>query len=237
LQAPILVAAVYHSWFNMVDFARIQERIYYGYGKAAVRLGTVHNIYRSATAINPLKPENLLGTEYISIDQNYNYTLAKKYGDPVWQFLMTNGLTLQNYDFMVSPDGVNYFIIDIVPDNRLNPPTCVECNSTISIFSTSSTLTTGNNSYQAYDPFKAPKIYENCPVSILQHAKTDTQTLKLPTSVKLPYYQIIVPELGNSLPKIGDVLLDDKGRRMAIINSEKTKKSLGFRLVAGELGA
>lgn len=220
----------------MANFALIQRKIYYGYEKAAIRLGTTHNIYRSTDGIDPIKAANLIGTRLISIDQNYKYMSAKKYGDPVWQFLMTDGLTLQNYDYMVSPGGINYFIVDIKPDNRLNPPTCVECNDIVSVFRTTSTRTAGENPYQTYNPATTPTLLKNCPASVLQHNRTDAQNMKLPTSVKLPFYSILLPEFDDIIIKTGDVIIDSKGRRYAAINAERTKKSLGFRIIAGELG-
>jgi hypothetical protein len=221
----------------MVDFARVQNRIYYGYGKAAQRLGSSHAVYRSVDGNNPIQEANFVFNQLISIDQNYKYTSAKKYGDPIWQFLPENGLLLQNFDYFVSPSGINYFIIDIIPDDRLTPPICVECNAILTLYRPVNTRTPGTNTYQAFDPYTAQKILINCPVSILQHTKTDGSNMKLPTSVKLPFYSILIPEFDDIIIKTGDVIIDDKGRRMAVINAERTKKSLGFRIVAGELGA
>jgi hypothetical protein len=220
----------------MANFARIQNRIYYGYGKAAIRLGTAHNVYRSSDGNNPIQPANLLFSQLIGIDQDYTYMKAKKYGDPVWQFLPENGLLLRNYDYFVSPSGVTYFIVDVIPDDRLNPPTCVECNAILSLYRPTNTRTPGTNPYQAFDPFTSPKILSNCPVSILQHSKTDASNMKLPTSVKLPFYNILIPEFDNIIINTGDVIVDNKGRRLVVINAEQTKKSLGFRIMAGELG-
>jgi hypothetical protein len=220
----------------MVDFARIQNRIYYGYGKAAVRLGTNHAIYRSTDGINPIQEANFLFNQLISIDQNYKYTSPKKYGDPVWQFLPEDGLQLQNFDYMVG-GTTTYFIGDIKPDDRLSPPVCVECNATMTIYRPVTTRTAGTNAYQTFDQANLPKILVNCPVSILQHSKTDAaSTMKLPTGVKLPFYNVYLPEFVGVIIKTGDVVVDNKGRRLAVINTESTRRSLGFRILAAELG-
>lgn len=220
----------------MVDFARVQNRIYYGYGKAATRLGTSHAVYRSADGNNPIQSANFLFNQLISVDQNLKYTSARKYGDAVWQFLPENGLVLQNYDYFVSPSSINYFIVDIIPDDRLTPPTCVECNGIITLYRPVNTRTPGTNAYQAFDPSTAPQILINCPASILEHSRTDGGNMKLPTSVKLPFYSILVPEFDDIIVKTGDVIVDDKGRRLAVINAERTKKVSGFRITACELG-
>lgn len=221
----------------MANFARIQNRIYYGYGKAAQRLGTAHAVYRSADGNNPIQPANFLFNQLISIDQNYKYTSAKKYGDPVWQFLPENGLVLQNYDYLVSPNGINYFIVDIVPDDRLNPPTLVECNAIITISDPSNApLTPGKNTYQAFNQETSPKILINCPASILQYTRMDSSNMKLPTSVRLPMYSILLPDFDGVNIKTGALIVDDSGRRLSVITCEQTKKTLGLRILASEQG-
>lgn len=102
----------------MVDFARVQNRIYYGYGKAATRLGTNHDIYRTTNPINPIQAANFFATQLFSVDQNLKYMSPKKYGDLIWQFLPFNGLVLQNYDYFVN-STTTYFIADIAPTDRL----------------------------------------------------------------------------------------------------------------------
>lgn len=225
----------------MVDFARVQDRIYYGYGKAAIRLGTSHSIYRSADGINPITSPNLLGTQLISVDADLKYNRARKYGDMSWYFLPQDGLgtslfALQNYDYMVG-STVTYFIADIAPDDRLSPPLCVECNATVSIISPINPITPGANTYQAYQPGVGTQRIQNCPASILQYSSGSKDgTLKLPSGCKLPFYQITLPDFDDVVIGSGDVLIDDEGRRMIISSAERTKKVLGFRLIAAQLG-
>lgn len=215
----------------MVDFARVQNRIYYGYGKAATRLGTSHAIYRSANGIDPIQQPNFLFNQLISVDENLKYTKAKKYGDMQWQFLPENGLLLQNYDYMVSPSGIHYFIVDIIPDDRLTPPTCVECNAIISLFDLSNTLNPGGNPYQQF-PGDKTTILSNCPAAVMQYTRMDMDNMRLPTSVKMPTYSILVPDFDDVVIKSGQEIEDDKGRHMVVIVAEQTKKNLGLRIIA-----
>lgn len=220
----------------MVDFARVQNRIYYGYTQASKRLGTSHLIYRSPDGINPIQSNNQIGTQLISIDQDLTYKKTKKYGDMVWQFLPEDGLNLQNYDYMVG-STVTYFIVDVAPDGRLSPPTCVECNAIISITAPSNKpLNPGVNPYQSYQKDIPSPILQNCPVSILQHGKMDTSNMRLPTSVRLPYYSIILPEFDDVVIQTGYVITDDIGRRLNVLSAERTKKTLGFRIIAVQDG-
>lgn len=220
----------------MVDFARIQNRIYYGYTKAAIRLGTNHDIYRSPDGLTPIQDANFIATTLVGIDQDYTYKKAKKYGDYTWQFLPQNGLTLmQNYDYLVGGQ-VTYFIVDIASDDRLSPPTCVECNAIINLVRPVSALTPGTNPIQQYNN-NGLIILNAVPCCILERGRMDGTNYKLPTSVKLPYYELTIPEFDNVKINTGDVITDDLGRRMSVISAERTKKNLGFRLIAGLLGA
>ncbi len=225
----------------MADFARIQNRIYYGYGKASLRLGTTHSVYRSSTGINPIASGNLLGTQLFSMDADLKYIKPRKYGDNTWQFLPqdaqgTTLFALQNYDYLVG-STVTYFIVDILPDDRLSPPLCMQCNGIVSIFSPSSTtLTPGSGAYIEYQLGQGVTRVTACPASILQYSTGNKEvSLKLPTSPKLPYYQIVLPEFGGTIIKTGDMITDDAGRTMIIVSAERTTKNLGFRIVASEV--
>jgi|SRR6185312_14329484 len=225
----------------MVDFARVQNRIYYGYGKAAKRLGTSHSIYRSANGIDPITSPNLLGTQLISVDADLNFDRARKYGDMTWEFMPEDGLgttlfALQNYDYMVGAQ-TTYFIADIAADARLSPPLCVECNSVISISSPTASLTPGANTYQQYQKGSGTERLRSCPAAILQYSGGSKEvTLKLPTSCKLPFYQVTLPDFDDVIIAAGDILTDDENRTMIIVSAERTKRVLGFRLIAAQLG-
>lgn len=214
----------------MVDFARVQNRIYYGYTKAAQRLGTTHAIYRSSNGINPLQMSNFQFNTRISIDQDFKYVKGRKYGDMSWQFLPEDGLTLRTYDYMVGSE-FTYFIADIAPDGRLNPPLCVECNAVITLNGLRSPLVSGKNPYQQ---IVQQPILVNCPAAILEYTRMDMSNMKLPTSVKNPTYNITVPEFDSVIIQTGDEIDDDKGRRMVVIAAEITSKSLGLRILAQE---
>ncbi len=225
----------------MVDFARVQNRIYYGYGKASLKLGVTHSIYRSADGITPIQSGNLLGTQLISIDDNLKYNKARNYGDNEWQFLPqdaqgTTLFALQNYDYMVGPT-VTYFISDVVPDDRLSPPSCVECNAVISVSLPINSIPLNSNVYQEYQHGQGTQILLNCPASLLERgARSGYNNLNLPSSCKLPFYEITIPDFDDVVITAGSILTDDEGRTMIISSAERTKHSLGFRIVAAQLG-
>lgn len=213
----------------MVDFARIQNRIYYGYGKAAIRLGTTHTIYRSSNGINPIQSGNIITSMLIGIDYDYTYKKAKKYGTPVWQFLAENGLSLLQYDYLVS-NTTTYFIIDVIPTDRLDPPLCVECNDTLTI--TRPTQPTGDGAvgYGGYSPATAETLLVNCPASLLEGKRGDSNSLKLPLDTRLPSYKVLLPYLGGINLRIGDFISSTTNNRLVISSVELS--GLGWRLDA-----
>lgn len=223
----------------MVDFARVRNRIYYGYGKAAKKLGVSFNIYRSPNGINPIQSGNLIGTQLIAIDDDLTYMKARRYGDNVWQFMPQDGIgstlfALNDYDYMVGP-AVTYFIADVGPPDRLSPPLCVECNDKITVVDPANALTPGINPYQQYQPSQGTTIVSNCPVSLLQAGRGITNNLGLPSSCKLPFYDIVMPDFDDILIKVGFIVTDSNNRRMVIVSAEQTKVVLGFRIIAAEV--
>jgi hypothetical protein len=218
----------------MVDFARIQQKIYKGYGKAAIRLGTSHAIYRSTDGNNPIKIGNFLFNQLVGIDQDYTYKKAKKYGDPTWQFLPENALLLQNFDYMVN-QGNTYFIIDVMPTDRLNPILCVECNTIITVTRPTQPTGTGAVGYGGYLPATATTLLTSCPASVLEGTKGETNTLKLPLDTRSPYYKILLPYLGGIQLRISDLVSLPNGNRLVISSVELT--GLGWRLQAGSVAA
>jgi hypothetical protein len=219
----------------MADFASIQNRIYYGYGKAAQRLGTTHAVYRSADGNNPIQQANFIFNQLISVDQDLTYKKAQKYNDPVWQFLPANGLLLQNFDYFVSPSGINYFITDIVPDDRLTPPTCVECNEVITITRPTQPTGKGAVGYGGYLPGTAEVLLTSCPASVLEGFRGEANALKMPLDTRSPYYKILLPYLGDITLRISDLISLSDGTRLVISSVELA--DMGWRLQAGSVVA
>jgi hypothetical protein len=217
----------------MANFARIQNRIYYGYGKAAIHLGVTHDIYRSATAVNPIDSGNLIDSLLVSVDEDLKYNKPSRYGHPTWQFLPEDGLTLQNFDFMVG--SITYFIVDIAPTDRLSPPLCIECDNVVTITRPSNPLSAGANGYSQYQPGTATPLYTSCPAALIEYSRGDNSTsMKIPTSVKMPQYKVFLPLLGGVQLQTGDILQDANNNRYAISSVEQT--TLGYRLLAQVLG-
>src|ERR1017187_784096 len=147
-----------------MDAATLQQRIWSGYAKAAIRIGYTFAIYRSATAINPLDSGNLIGTTFCGIDKNYTYKNPAKYGDKQYQLLI-DGTQVLPFDYLVGQDiTATYFICSMFP---LVPILGMACNHTITITRPTSVDGAGFTGYSAYLPGDATLLMQSIPASVL----------------------------------------------------------------------
>lgn len=210
-----------------MDAATLQDRIYSGYGKAALRIGTSYEIFRSSTAIDPLSSGNSQGPILVGVDQNYKYVSPAKYGDETWQIL-ADGRSLMTFDYLVGT--ATYFICSM---QDLLPILVNQCNRMLTISRPFEENGGGYTGYSGYLPSTSTVLMQNCPATVLENSKGDPNSAKLPTSSKTPYFRIYIPFFGVDL-KIGDIVQNELGERFVITSNEKT--DMGWRLIAGTLG-
>jgi hypothetical protein len=94
-----------------MDGVRLQDRLYSGYAKTAVRIGLIYDQYRSAMPISPLDPGYKLRSLPVAFSADLKFSVANKYHNPVW-YCWADGRELQQFDFLVGPMGT-FFIGDM----------------------------------------------------------------------------------------------------------------------------
>jgi hypothetical protein len=62
----------------------IQQKIFFGYAKAASKLGAFFSLYRPASAITPIQSSSLIGTVQMSQSINWEYDKANAFGNSVF---------------------------------------------------------------------------------------------------------------------------------------------------------
>ena len=209
----------------MVDFAYVQDKVYFGYGKAAEKIGQEVNIYRSATGIDPLDSDNLVGQTFLSQNVDWNYNKANKYGNAVWQ-LVIDGREIQKFDYLVN-DTFTFFVIAMEP---LLPILGVECTRTVSILRASKTQEPGANPYGGYELEDVSTLATSLPVSALAGGRMETNSFKLPLDTRSPSYVVLIPALTGIDLRIGDFVDDERGVRLALTSVELT--DFGYRCIA-----
>ena len=210
-----------------MDYAKVQSKIYYGYGQAAKRLGTSYSVYRSTTGIDPISPANLIGTILVSPNVEWTYTRANKYSNNVWN-LCVDGTNLRVGDYLVGSS--TFFIIGMQP---LLPIIGVKCDRMITITEPENGLVPGGIDYSGYTEDRVNVVMRNCPCSFLMGTKGEVSEAKLPMSMKLPWFYVYVPFFGGNV-KTGNIITDNGNISYMVGGDEKTE--LGWRLLAEELG-
>jgi hypothetical protein len=213
-----------------MEAATLQARIYAGYSKAALRIGTTFSIYRSADGLTPIKNANLQGTVLASANINWEYTRFNKYGNAVWQ-LIADGRVLQKGDYIVGNN--TFFIAAMQP---LLPIMAVECNQEITVMRPYEEDGIGAMpGYAGNTGAKETLLLQDCPCSILEGTKGDQSPAKLPGDTKMPWVRCLLPYLGDITIKTGDIVIDKFGVRYVVSGDELT--DLGWRLTLNEVGA
>lgn len=232
-----------------MDSATLQNKIYAGYAKAALRIGPVYTQYRPGGAGNPLAAP--LATFNASFNaEDMKYGRPNKYGAPTWYGIFDGRLT-QVGDYLVGP-GETYFI---AAQQLTLPILCVECNRTVRVTRPAAPVpisTAGGVSVLPYagvcdspgesvdvlgiSPANNGGVFVGWPCSILfgKGRLKNTDALPSGTSEQTGWLILLPP----SVPIIfqaGDRLIDDLGRMYVVNGAEQT--DLGWRIAAIEVHA
>ncbi len=224
--------------------AAINQKILYGYAKAASKLGAYFSLYRSITPVNPIQVSNLIGNIRMSPSVNWEYSKANTYGNSQFNACIdaqrsNSPLSARVGDFLIPAADPDSEIIEIADRFYVQslqfdlPPRVVQCNSTISIIRPSQTTGAGNVGYVGYTPGTSTAVVTAMPASVLVESRGDRAETKLPTDTKQPMRIILIPNLGNVQIRVGDIVTDEKNQNFVIFNNELT--DLGWRLRASQI--
>jgi hypothetical protein len=208
-----------------MDAAIIQAKINYGYGKAAQYLGVACNWYRpTSTAF--IDPSTLQGTVQAYFDSSPQFTAAKpsSFAHPA-SFVAVDRTDLQTSDYLVKPSGETYFINII---EALAPTSSIECNAVVTVFR--SVTATSGAPYQMVVTNNGDIQVANCPCSILQGTKGEADHSGVEMTPRMPWVAIVMPNLPTVQLYVGDIMIDDKGRRYNLSSIEQS--DLGMRITA-----
>ncbi len=225
-----------------MDGATIQQRIYAGRGKAALRIGLDCRQYRPLTAAAPLG--NLVATIKAAFNAgDSTYRAPNLPGDSIW-YGDFDARTTRAGDYLVRvSDGSTWFIAG---QQQLLPIICVDCNRKVKIMrGTASAPTVGLLGYNAESPCDPTSMQTLIgtdgppaafwPASILLGGKSQASATKLPSASKQAGWRILLPPSIPVTLQAGDIAVDDLGRRYLFDAAEAT--DLGWRINAQEVHA
>lgn len=219
-----------------MDAATLQNRIYKGYAKAALRIGYLTDQYRPSSATNPLVVGNKINSFNASFNaEDMKYGKPNKYGHPTWFGLYDGSLT-QVGDYLKNAHDGTFFI---AAQQTNLPILLVQCNRSVQIGRMPALNSAGYKGYSGVvnngktDVLGTSDAKGNFvsgwPASILIAGKSDKDPI-LPSSVKLSGVTILLPVSVPIQIRESDVIQDDIGNEYSIYSVELT--DLGWRLQA-----
>lgn len=215
-----------------MDGIAIQQRIYAGRGKAALRIGLDCRQYRPLTAGAPLS--NLLATIKAAFNSGDSKYLAPNLpGDPIWYADLDGRVTLAG-DYLVRvSDGATWYIAG---QQQLLPIVCVDCNRSLKITRENPVTAVGAVGYSGKLPSTETDVLGGpgalWPASILFGGRKEN-AVNLPAGTKNVGWKIMLPPSVPITLMAGDIATDDLGRRYVIEGAELT--DLGWRAMSIEV--
>jgi hypothetical protein len=207
-----------------MDFAKLQRKIYVGYGKAAQRIGPPNTIYRATGAFTPM------GSNIITLPVSYNaedmkYGRPNKYGKPTW-FGLFDGTLAHVGDYLVGQQGT-FFIAEM---QLTLPILVVECNRTINFLRSPASNDVGALGYNGTTTQNEVPLMTGWPASVLQGTKGEKGDAVLPGDARSPWWSILVPYCAGVVLRTSDIGTDDLNRRYTVSSAELT--DAGWRITA-----
>lgn len=214
-----------------MDAARIQQKVYSGYGKAAIRVGYLFNQYRLLGVADPINPGNLVGqlnAAFTVGPTGFRFERTPSHKDVLFNGLF-DGSEVQAGDYFVSThDGSTYFVGQMAP---ILPPLCVLCNRVVTFSKTAASQTFGlQPAYEGTTSANEQAAMTRFPIALLFDARGRGTEVGLPTDLPSPFFLGLAPAIDGIDLRSGMFVQDETNRRYIIAASELT--DMGWRFSA-----
>lgn len=207
-----------------MDAAKLQDKLYAGYGKAAKRIGYVFDVYRPAGAADPLTAKVAsLNAAFNALE--WKWMRAGLPEKPYW-YCLIDGRQTQLGDYLVR--GEQIYFVGGMQDNL--PIVAVECNRRIWVTRPASggdaVGDVGYSGVCATDDevvLGSPGGAGGWPCAELFGGKTRTHA-ELPASGDEHGFRIWLPVSVPIVIASGDIVVDDLGRRFSVGGAERSEQ-------------
>jgi hypothetical protein len=195
-----------------MDGVKLADRLAYGAGCAARRVGFVHDAYRLDGPAAPID----LAKRFLQLSVAYvlpggSVAAPSGFGVPFRQ-AWADWSYLQAGDYLVGPEGTA-FIASIEPPK---PMLVVMTNANVSLTRPGPPLVAGLNSYSAVLPATETVLLAGFPVSLLIGGVDDRTRAGLPDDTKVPGFTALLPAIAEVRPRVADLLVNDQGQRFVV---------------------
>lgn len=199
-----------------MDGVKLADRLAYGAGCAARRVGFLHDAFRPVEPEAPLD----LARRFLRLCVAYvlpggSVTAPGGLGMPYRQ-AWADWSYLRPGDYLAGPEGV-VFVASIEPPK---PMLVVMTNAVVTLARPGAPVLAGLNQYGAVTPRNETILLRDFPASLLAGGMGDRTRAGLPDDTKVPGFIALMPVVGCVTPQVGDLLLDELGRRFVLTSME-----------------
>jgi hypothetical protein len=192
-----------------MDGVKLADRLSYGAGCAARRVGFLHDAYRPDSLECPIDSTNRflrLAVAYVlpggSVGAPAGFGVPFRQAWADWSYLRTG-------DYLVGPEGT-VFVAAIEPPK---PMLVVMTNAVVSLSRPGAPVLPGTNPYGGVSPATNTVLLSKFPASLVVGGLSDRTRSGLPDDTKIPGFICLVPALAELSPMVGDILTDAAGAR------------------------
>lgn len=209
---------------------KINQKIRYGYAKAAQHLGQPFSLYRSTSSMNPLSPSNLVGMLNMVASQDWGWMKANRPGNAIW-YLCVDG---QDSSFPLAATEGDFLVGDhtfyVLSKEYQLPMQGMETNESIQIIRPYQSIDPGGQGYVGFEPSTSTILMAAMPASILKMGNGSQAITQTPTDTSAPDWIIQLPNLGDVNLRTGDIVIDNSNENYILRATENTE--FGWRCMA-----
>jgi hypothetical protein len=200
-----------------MDGLKLADRLAYGAGCAARRVGFLHDAYRPETPQCPIDLANrflrlavafVLPGGSIGAPSGFGVPFRQAWAD--WSYLQVG-------DYLVGPEGTA-FVAAIEPPK---PMLVIMTNTIIGLSRPAAPVLPGSNPYGAVLPNTNTQLLTAFPASLLVSGLSDRTRAGLPDDTKLPGFVCLLPAVPDVRAMVADIVTDGTGARY-VINAVET---------------
>jgi len=195
-----------------MDGVRLADRLAYGAGCAARRVGFLHDAYRASGPAYPVD----LANRFLRLCVAYvlpggSVAAPTAFGVPFRQAL-ADWSYLRAGDYLSGPEGT-VFVAAIEPPK---PMLVVMTNAVVDLARPAAPLVAGLNAYGAVLPGTQRALLQGFPASLLIGGLEDRTKVGLPDDTKVPGFTALLPVVCDVAPRVADILTDARGERFVV---------------------
>lgn len=195
-----------------MDGQTLQTLIYAGYARAAAKTGKPYDVYRTASALNPIDLGNKVATVDCFFAAEKRFEVPHKFKEPT-RYLYADGSQLQKGDFLVGDYGT-FFVGDMEPNLPIQAIWCNESVAISRVTYVNGIATDDQVIAQAFPCFRQLKRVDQKPVLGMYGASTQT--------TPIGEWFLYIP-IDPSIADQSDFVTDQNGRQYSISTIDPTE--------------